>query len=66
MNPVRTDVAAETHALYRLGSLAVREINSNDYAITFQRYVNAHGVPVRRVVLYGPEECDPTTSASPA
>jgi hypothetical protein len=31
---------------------------AHDYAVTYDRYVNKHGVPVRRLVLTGPEEVD--------
>lgn len=59
MNRVRTDAAAHTHALRQLGHLAVGELDDTDYAIQFERRINEHGVAVRRVVMYGPEECDP-------
>lgn len=64
MNPVRTEVSAETHAEHQIGTTAVRELNGNDFAFTFERRTNEHGVAVRRVVIYGPEECDPNASSA--
>jgi hypothetical protein len=32
--------------------------------VRFERRVNEQGVAVRRVVVYGPEECDPSVPAA--
>lgn len=48
----QSDPIALTDAERRFGAKA------HDYTATYERYVNSNGVPVRRLVLTGPEEVD--------
>jgi hypothetical protein len=64
MNRERTDPAAETRLRTEFGHRVVRDLGEHDYAVRFERRVNEQGVAVRRVVVYGPEECDPDVPAA--
>jgi hypothetical protein len=64
MNRERTDPAAETRLRTEFGHHIARELGEHDYAVRFERRVNEQGVAVRRVVVYGPEECDPDVPAA--
>jgi hypothetical protein len=64
MNRERTDPAAETRLRTEFGHHITRELGGHDYAVRFERRINEHGVAVRRVVIYGPEECDPGVPAA--
>jgi hypothetical protein len=66
MNRERTDVAAETHLGNQLGHGTVRRLAGGDFAIQFEGRINENGIPVRRLVAYGPEECDPTVPSDAA
>jgi hypothetical protein len=46
------------------GHQVVKALGEHDYAVRFERRVNEQGVAVRRVVAYGPEECDPGVPAA--
>lgn len=47
-----SDPIARTAAEQRFDDAA------EDFTATYERYVNSNGVPVRRLVLTGPEEVD--------
>jgi hypothetical protein len=64
MNRERTDPAAETRLRTEFGHHIARELGDHDYAVQFERRTNEHGVAVRRVVVYGPEESDPQVLAA--
>jgi hypothetical protein len=63
MNRERTDPAAETRLRTEFGHQVVKALGEHDYAVRFERRVNEQGVAVRRVVVYGPEDCDPDVPA---
>lgn len=37
----------------------VAEMVAAGFTARFERQINKHGVPVRQIVLTGPQECDP-------
>jgi hypothetical protein len=54
----------EEHVLYEPGDFdQIAEAVADAFAVRFERRTNEHGVAVRRVVIYGPEECDPQAPA---